>query len=143
MKRFTWRRRAIDKEHYYRGVRMVPYDLIKELTIALVAILGITLLLSVVLSSPDVPSVTIQSWAKADPIDFVTTATGELAGTTTVSNYGPPYNMGTGSVQSWGFLHPREWAGVHVATNPPNDFVIEPLKQATVGDAQLAAALAA
>ena len=122
---------------------MVPYDLIKEVTIALVGILGIVLILSALLSSPDLPAVTIQSWAKADPIDFVTTATGELAGTTTVANYGPPYNMGAGPAQSWGFLHPQEWAGVHVATNPPNDFVIEPLKQATVGDAHLAAALAA
>ena len=24
----------VDKEHYYRGVRMVPYDLLKEVTIA-------------------------------------------------------------------------------------------------------------
>src|SRR5438132_6098383 len=141
MKLFAWRRRAIDKEHYYRGVRMVPYDLIKELTIALVAILGITLLLSVVLSSPDVPSVTIQSWAKADPVDFVTTATGELAGSTTVASYGPPYNVNSGSVQSWGFLHPQEWFGIHVATNPPNDFVIQPLTQSTSGDTLLAVAL--
>src|ERR1700758_2680119 len=116
---------------------MVPYDLIKELSIARGGVLVFVLIVSALLSSPDVPSVTIQSWAKADPVDFVTTATGELAGTTTVADYGPPYNTGTGSVQSWGFLHPQEWFGVHVATNAPNDFVLEPLTQATSGDTQL------
>ncbi len=141
MKVFAHRRRAVEKERYYRGVAMVPYDLVKELTFALIGILGVVLILSVVLSSPDVPSVTIQSWSKADPVDFVTTATGELAGSTTVAGYGPPYNTGTGSVQSWGFLHPQEWAGVHVPSNPPNDFVLQPLTQATSGDAQLASAL--
>ena len=143
MKLFARRHRGVDKEHYYRGVRTVPYDLIKELTIALIGLLAVVLVLSAVLSSPDVPSVTIQSWSKADPVDFVTTATGELAGTTTVANYGPPYNTGTGSVQSWGFLHPQQWFGIHVATNPPNDFVIQPLTQATSGDTELAASLTA
>jgi hypothetical protein len=131
----------IDKKAYYRGVAMVPYDLIKELSIAMVGVIVLVLVLSVVLSSPDVPSVTIQSWAKADPVDFVTTATGELAGTTDVASYGPPYNNGSGSVQTWGFLDPQEWAGVHIATNAANDFVIEPLTQSTVGDSGLASAL--
>jgi hypothetical protein len=136
------RRPKVDKQAYYRGVAMVPYDLIKELSIAMVGVLVFVLLLSVVLSSPDVPSVTIQSWAKSDPVDFVTTATGELAGTTDVAGYGPPYNTGTGSVQTLWFLDPQEWAGVHVPTNPANDFVLEPLTQSTVGDSALSAALA-
>jgi hypothetical protein len=142
MRRLTFaRHRAQDKAAYYRGIAMVPYDLIKELTIALLAVLALVIVLSAVLSSPDVPSVTIQSWSKADPVDFVTTATGELAGTTDVAQYGPPYNTQSGSVQSWGFMHPQEWAGVHVRTNPPNDFVLEPLTQATPGDSQLSDAL--
>lgn len=141
MKVFGRRHRAVDRERYYRGVAMMPYDLIKEATIALIVILGLVLILSAALSSPDVPSVTIQSWSKADPVDFVTTATGELAGTTDVAGYGQPYNNQSGSVQSWGFLHLQEWAGVHVPTDPPNDFVLEPLTQATSGDSQLAAAL--
>jgi hypothetical protein len=132
----------IDKKAYYRGVAMVPYDLIKELSIAMVGILVFVLLLSVVLSSPDVPSVTIQSWAKSDPVDFVTTAAGELSGTTGVAGYGPPYNTGSGSVQTLWFLDPQEWAGVHVATDAARDFVVEPLTQSTVGDSTLSAALA-
>jgi hypothetical protein len=133
---------VIDKKAYYRGVAMAPYDLIKELSIAMVGILVFVLLLSVVLSSPDVPSVTIQTWAKSDPVDFVTTATGELAGTTGVAGYGPPYNTGSGSVQTLWFLDPQQWAGVHVATNAASDFVVEPLTQSTVGDSALSAALA-
>jgi hypothetical protein len=136
------RRPKVDKRAYYRGVAMVPYDLIKELSIAMVGILAFVLLLSAVLSSPDVPSVTIQSWAKNDPVDFVTTATGELAGTTGVAGYGPPYNTGSGSVQTLWFLDPQEWAGVHVPTNAANDFVLEPLTQSVVGDSALSAALA-
>jgi hypothetical protein len=131
----------VDKQTYYRGVAMVPYDLIKELSIAMVGILVFVLVLSVVLSSPDVPSVTIQSWAKSDPVDFVTTATGELAGTTGVAGYGPPYNTGNGSVQTLWFLDPQQWAGVHVATNAASDFVVEPLTQSAVGDSALSAAL--
>lgn len=136
-------RQRVDRATYYRGVAMMPYDLVKELAIAMVGVLLFVLALAVVLSSPDVPSLTIQSWAKADPVDFVTTATGELAGTTDVASYGPPYNNGTGSVQTLWFLDPQEWAGIHVATDAANDFVLDPLTQSTLGDSSLAAALAA
>jgi len=135
------KRGHVDKETYYRGVRMIPYDLLKELSIATIGILVVVLVLAVALSSPDVPSVTIQSWAKADPVDFVTTAQSELAGTSAVADYGPPYNNGTGSVQTWGFLNPQTWGGVHVPTNAANDFVLQPLTQAAPGDSDLTAAL--
>jgi hypothetical protein len=88
-----------------------------------------------------VPSVTLQSWSKAAPVDFLTTATGELQGTTGVASYGPPYNVGNGSAQSWGPLAPQAWAGVHVPINAPNDFVLEPLTQTTAGDGDLVSAL--
>ena len=131
----------VDKKTYYRGIRMIPYDLLKEVTIAMIGVLGVVLILSAVLSSPDVPSVTLQSWSKANPVDFLTTATGELSGSTVVAGYGPPYNSQSGSVQSWGPLSPQQWAGVHVPVNAPNDFVLQPLTQATAGDADLASAL--
>jgi hypothetical protein len=135
------RRRPIEKDDYYRGVRTAPYDLVKELAIATLAMLVVVLLLSAILSSPDVPSATIQAWSKADPVDFVTTATTELAGQSTVADYGPPYNDATGSVQTIGPIQPQVWAGVHVAVNAPLDFVLQPLSQATVGDQTLATAL--
>jgi hypothetical protein len=135
------RRAPIDKAAYYRGIPMVPYDLVKEFAIAMVAMLVVVLVLSAVLSSPDVPSATIQAWAKSDPVDFVTTAATELAGQSTTAQYGPPYNDGSGSIQSLGPIVPQQWAGVHVAVNAPLDFVLEPLSQATVGDQTLASAL--
>jgi hypothetical protein len=130
-----------DKQTYYRGVRMIPYDLLKEVSIAMIGVLGFVLILSAVLSSPDVPSVTLQSWSKAAPVDFLTTASGELAGTTGVATYGPPYNSGNGAIQSWGPLAPQQWAGSHVPVNAPQDFVLEPLTQTTAGDSSLVSAL--
>lgn len=123
--------KAPSKAAYYRGVRMAPYDLIKEVTVAMVLSLAIVIVLSALLSSPDVPSATIQSWAKSDPVDFVTTSTAELGGASTVANYGPPYNNGTGSVQSLGGFSPQTWAGVHVRVSAMNDFVLAPLQQAS------------
>ena len=121
-----------------QGVRTIPYDLLKEIAIAMVVSLIVILGLAFFLSSPDVPSVTIQSWAQADPVDFTTTANDELAGTSVTASYGPPYNQGTGSVQSIGPISPQSWAGVHLNVDQPNDFVINPLKQAASNDAQLA-----
>ena len=121
--------------------RTVPYDLIREIAIAMAISLVVILGLSVFLSSPDVPSVTIQSWSMSDPADFVTTANDELAGASTTANYGPPYNNGSGSVQSIGPISPQAWAGVHINVDQPHDFVINPLKQAAGNDSQLSAAI--
>jgi hypothetical protein len=83
---------AADRQaEYYRGVRMVRFDLVKELVLALVAVSAIVLGLALVLSSPDDPAITIQTWALKDPIDFTTTAAAELAYTSDTAQYGPPY----------------------------------------------------
>jgi hypothetical protein len=124
-----------------RVVRTVPYDLVKELAIALLGTLALVLVLSVVLSSPDVPSVTIQSWARKQPVDLVTTATGELAGSTVSAGYGAPYNDGSGSVQSLGFFSPQAWAGDRLSVDPAQDFVLKPLQAASAGNPTLASAL--
>src|SRR2546427_1779242 len=123
--------------------RTIPYDLIKEIAIAMVVSLVVIIGFALSLSSPDVPSVTIQSWSAADPADFVTTANDELAGASTTANYGPPYNNGTGSVQSIGPISPQFWAGVHANVDQPHDFVINPLKQAASNDSQLTSAIGA
>jgi hypothetical protein len=124
-------------QSYQQDVRTIRYDLLKELAIAMAVSLVLVLGLAFFLSSPDVPSVTIQSWAQADPVDFTTTANDELAGTSVTASYGPPYNQGTGSVQSIGPFSPQSWGGVHVNVDQPNDFVISPLKQAASNDSQL------
>ncbi|HEY8744418.1 MAG TPA: hypothetical protein VIU62_15085 [Chloroflexota bacterium] len=134
---------AVDQTEYYRGVRMAPYDLVRELVIALGATFVLMVGLAAFLSSPDVKPETIQSWAQADPVDLVTTAVGELAGTSTSSAYGSPYNDGSASVQSVGFFAPQAWAGVHTPVDAAQDFVLQPLQQASVGNPALAAALAA
>ena len=134
-------RRQVSQEEYYAGVRMVPYDLLKELTIALGVILVLMLALAAAFSSPDVPPVTVQSWAPSNPVDLVTTATGELAGTTDNAGYGAPYNNGDGSVQSLGPISPQAWGGVHLNVNTANDFVLGPLQTASTGNPQLTAAL--
>jgi hypothetical protein len=126
---------------YQQGVRTIPYDLLKEIAIAMVVSLVVIVGLAFFLSSPDVPSVTIQSWAQADPVDFTTTANDELTGASVTASYGPPYNQGSGSVQSIGPFSPQSWAGVHINVNQPNDFVINPLKQAASNDTQLASAI--
>ena len=129
------------QEDYYRGVRMVPYDLVKELAIALGVIGVLTVVLAAAMSSPDVPPVTIASWSQADPVDFVTTATGELAGTTGSAGYGQPYNSTPDAYQSWGPIAPQKWFGVRIPVDSADAFVIEPLKRASVGDIPLGTAL--
>jgi hypothetical protein len=128
------------QEEYYRGVRMVPYDLVKELVLAVAGVGLIALLAAVILSSPDVPPVTIAAWAQADPVDFMTTATNELAGTTTSAAYGPPYND-VGPGQSWGPIAPQKWFGVRIPVDSANAFVIQPLQRASVANSDLATAI--
>ena len=137
----TGRAKRYDKATYYRGVRMVPYDIIKELVVALCGIGVVVLVLSAALSSPDVPALTIARWAQSDPVDFVTTATNELSGSSTSSAYGPPYNDGMGAVQTLWFLNPQNWAGVHQPVDSQNAFVVQPLQQAAAGDTALVDAL--
>src|ERR1700686_3188305 len=130
------------QEEYYRGVRMVPYDLVKELVIALAAVGVIALVLALVLSSPDVSPVTIATWAQSDPVDLVTTATNELAGATTSAGYGPPYNS-VGPGQNWGPIAPQKWFGVRIPIDSANAFVIQPLQKASFSNTALGTALSA
>ncbi len=128
------------QEEYYRGVRMVPYDLVKELFLALAGVGLLTLLAALILSSPDVSPVTIANWAQSYPVDFVTTATNELAGASTSSAYGNPYNT-AGPGQSWGPIAPQTWFGTRIPVDSANAFVIQPLQRASSGNTDLGKAL--
>jgi len=119
---------------------MAPYDLVKELALALGGIAILVVILAAVFSSPDVPPVTIASWAQRDPVDFVTTATAELSGTTTSEGYGAPYNN-AGGEQSWGPIAPQVWFGQRIPIDSANAFVMQPLKYASVGNADLTKAV--
>ena len=118
---------------YETGVRLVPYDLVKEIAVAMVVTLVLTIVLAAALSSPDVPSVTLQSWARSDPVDFVTTAASELSASSTSAQYGPPYNDGDNALQRWAFLQPQKWAGVHQPVDSASAFILMPL-QLTAGN---------
>ena len=125
----------------WRG-RTRRYDIVKEGAIASVVVLALTLLLAALLSSPDVPSATVQSWAKAEPADFVATAATELNGTSGTATYGPPYNNASGSTQRLLFA-PAKITGVTQPINTAQDFVLQPLARLTATNPRLAAALAA
>ena len=133
-------KQPMTQDEYYRGVRMESYDLVKELTYALIGVAVLALLLAAAFSSPDVPPVTVATWAQADPVDFVTTATGELAGSTTSAGYGAPYNN-AGGEQSWGPIAPQVWFGQRIPVDSANAFVLQPLAYASVGNTDLGKAL--
>ncbi len=117
------------------------YDIAKEATIATGVAFVLVMLLAGFLSSPNEPSVTISSWARVAPADFMATATSELNGTSLTANYGPPYNNHSGSSQrigvSWEAL-----AGVRIPIDAAHTFVLGPLSKVAPTDAPLAAALA-
>jgi Cytochrome b(N-terminal)/b6/petB len=131
--------RAADRAPWRGPTRR--YDIIKEGTIASVVILALTFGLAGLLSSPDVPPVTIQSWAQVAPADFLGTAASELNGTSHTATYGPPYNT-NGTPQSELFA-PANWFGVTQPIDPAQTFVISPLSKIAPTDPPLATALAA
>jgi hypothetical protein len=139
----SWLARIIhpkDDTQVWKG-RYYPYDLIKELAIAIGVVTLIAVLLTILLSSPDDKPSTIAQWSKQKPVDFVTAAAKELDGTSPTAEYGPPYNHESGAVQHFFILHPQRWLGVSHPIDTAKDFVLEPLKTVP-GDAALAGAIA-
>ena len=126
---------------YYAGIRMVPFDLLKELVLALLGVAVLIVVLAAVLSAPDVPPVTIGSWAQADPVDFVTTASAELAGQSGTAQYGQPYNSTPDAAQALGPIVPQVWAGTSIPIDTAKEFVLHPLELAATGDPTLTSAL--
>ena len=121
------RRASADTTPDSHDFRTRPYDLVKEFTIALAAMVALTVILAAVFSSPDDKAITLQSWARATPNDVVATAAAELAGTSTTASYGPPYNNASPG-QDIGPLHLQRWAGVRIPIEVANDLVIGPLR---------------
>jgi hypothetical protein len=107
-----------------------PYDILREATIALGVVLALALVLTILFSSPDLQSTTVRSWSRSDPVDFVTTATTELDGSSTTGSYGPPYNH-NGPSQHIGFINPAKWVGVTYPINTGQDYVLAPLRLIT------------
>ncbi len=119
----------------------VRYDLVKELAVALVVITGLAVLLTILFSSPDDSPTTIQSWAQADPADFVGTSLTELNGTSEIAEYGPPYNHTPEATQKIGPLDLQSTPGVRIPIDTAKDFVLQPLNEIP-GNPRLQIALA-
>jgi hypothetical protein len=132
--------RPKDDTQPWKG-RYAPYDLVKELCIALAVITALAVLLTLLFSSPDDKPSTIGRWSHELPADFATTAAKELAATSDTAEYGPPYNHSSGSVQHFLFLHPQRWLGVSHPIDTTDDYVIKPL-ETIPGDLPLRNALA-
>ncbi len=132
-----------DQVSYYRGLYIMPYDLIREGVIALVALFVLSLVLAAFLSSPDEPPLTLQQYAQQNPVAFVTTAMKELTGTSVIAQYGPPYNQGPGSVQSIGPISLQQAVGVTIPIDVAHVYVLDPLGISAQTDPQVAATLSA
>src|SRR5947209_10890684 len=117
------------------------YDILKEGTIASVIILVLTVGLATLLSSPDIPSVTVKSWVQVDPGGFLGTAATELNATSGSATLGPPYNNNGDAQQA--LIAPGNWAGVRQPIDTAQTFVLGPLAVAAANDPAVKAALAA
>jgi hypothetical protein len=132
------RRRENDAARVWTGGYR-PYDLVKEASIAFGVVLTLAVVLAILFSSPDVSPSTIQQWSRTDPVDFVTTAVGELDGSSGTATYGPPYNHNSPG-QHLAFVYLQKWLGVGHPINAARDFVLAPLGTIT-GQPALRAAL--
>jgi len=103
------------------------YDLVKEVVIAIGVVLALSVLLTVLFSSPDEKPSTIAQWSRQMPADFVSTAVNELDGTSATATYGPPYNHNGPGQREW-FIQLQKWLGVSHPINTAIDFVIDPLR---------------
>ena len=139
-----WRRRravARAESELWRGPTR-RYDILKEGAVATTIVTVLVVVMAGVLSSPDVPPVSVQTWSTLAPADFLGTAAAELDGSALAASYGPPYNDGTAAVQQVGPLNWQKLAGVTQPVNAADAFVIVPLSVLAPTDAALAAALA-
>ena len=116
------------------------YDIVKEAVIATGIVTVLVVMLAAVLSSPDVPPVSLATWGRLAPADFMGTAVSELNGTSETAMYGPPYNNGTASVQRIGVSW-QQLAGVRIPIDTATDFVLDPLSHEAPTDPTLARAL--
>jgi len=130
---------GMTQERYYLGVRMVPYDLIREVALLAGAIAVLLVACGAILSSPDEKPLTMRSVATSDPVGFVTVSLSELAGTSAIAQYGPPYSTGTGSIQSFGPVSPQRLAGDSLPIDTAQAYVLGPL--ATVRSVAVTAAV--
>ena len=119
------------------------YDIIKEAVAATALVGTLTVILAGLLSSPNIPAVTVQAWAQHDQLGFVNTAAMQLDGTSETATYGPPYNNGTAEVQQLGPINWQTLSGITQRIDAAQTFVIAPLTSLAKTTPALAPALTA
>ncbi len=102
------------------------YDIVKEGTIALAIVAALTLVLALLMGSPDEAPLTFKGWATTSADNFYATAVQELAGSSGTATYGGPYNSNADGLNVGPFWL-QKWAGVTHPIDTVNDFVIVPL----------------
>jgi hypothetical protein len=102
------------------------YDIVKEGTIALAIVAALTLVLALLMGSPDESPLTFKGWATTNAENFYATAVQELAGSSGTATYGGPYNSNADGLNVGPFWL-QKWAGVTHPIDTVNDFVITPL----------------
>jgi len=132
--------KGMTQDQYYRGVPMAPYDLIREITRVTLITLVAVVVLAGVLSSPDEPPLTLQGVAQSSPVEFTTVSLAELASTSVIANYGPPYTSSPGAQQYLGPISLQQAAGVRMPLDTASTYVLQPL--ATLQNPVIVAALA-
>jgi hypothetical protein len=131
--------RAAAPTHKWRGPTR-RYDIVKEGVIALLVMSVLSLGLAAIFGSPDDKQITLSTWSKAAPNDFVLTGAAELDGSSGTASYGAPYTHDKSAAQKIGPLTPQNWFGVTHPVDAATDFVIRPLS-GVPGDADLSSAL--
>jgi hypothetical protein len=136
----SWKQDDALARRAWRGPRE-RYDLLKEGMIAVAVVSVLAMALTTLFGSPRLEAVSFRNWSRNAPQDFVATALTELTGTSETATYGPPYNSGTGQLQSLGPVSPQKWAGVWIPVDAARDLVLEPLAAFAPFDPALARAL--
>ena len=101
--------------HWHGPMR--DYDLVKEFTVAILVVALLTVVLAAVFSSPDEKNITLHSWAKAVPNDFVATAARnwrhQRQRRVTARPTTPPARA-----RRIGPIELQRWAGVRIPVDP-------------------------
>lgn len=119
----------------------VEFDMVKEALVALGVVMALVLTCAAVLGGPYRPAVTIRSVARGHPRALVATALRTLLGQSRLDRRGPPYQA-VGTYQHLGPFAPERWFGATHPVDPPEAFVLGPLRRAAALDPALLRALA-
>ena len=116
------------------------YDIAKEATSRRWSCWSLRSCSQALLSSPDVPSITIRTWAQVAPADFLGTAASELAAP---ARQQPTVRRTTtkAAPSSASGSRGRPWPGSTIPSTPPNRSCSAPLSHVAFSDHALATAL--